>query len=259
MINLLWSDLKRSVLSFYFFLAVFLFVASGLINYFVNCERLGVNPGTLTVFLHSTMLDYSLFHYTAPFIAVIPIAFSLYYNVSSGYYKHEALRLSPKGYSIVKVINGVITGSVTFLFGSTLFILICFFIDPSLSIRLYPPSYFASFQNIYNNSILCYSILVIINMMIYGALYAFFCISIFSISNSLIVTLVFPAIFYLFSSALSTIKIYSFGLLPSHTFYLPSSTIDKLIQDYGIVLLISIILYILGYRKRFMKESWIQK
>lgn len=230
--------------------SVLIYLITGLTNYYVNIYMTGsFGIGGLTVFLHSTIFGYSLFSYTAPFIAVLPAGLHYYESYSNGYIKQELLRISQSKYQFAKMVYAILMGAFVYIFCGLLFMAICFFIDPTPAIRIFPMHSVSSFKNVYASSLLGYSFLVVINSAIFGATYSIMSIGISSLCRSKFLSLAIPTAFYIGSVFLSGFNLFDIPILPCGTYVMLVSEFAT-IKDHLLVFAIGLFSFRYGFKKQ---------
>jgi len=92
-------ELKRKIISSEFLISVIAFIAVGLLNAYFNIYSTNkVGIGGLTLFIHSTVLGYSLFSYVAPIIGALPVCSKIVDSIASGYINQELARVPKRTY-----------------------------------------------------------------------------------------------------------------------------------------------------------------
>ncbi len=236
-------ELKRKIISSEFLISVIAFIAVGLLNAYFNIYSTNkVGIGGLTLFIHSTVLGYSLFSYVAPIIGALPVCSKIVDSIASGYINQELARVPKRTYINIQIISSSITGASVLGISCIAYLIVCIIVEPTAAIRLLPMRYISSYNTIYAKSLFGFCIIIIINSMLFGVSYALFSLGIaYKIRNKIAVLTIITA-FYVGATFLNRINICGMPILPCGSFVMLVSEIATA-KDHILTSILGIVLF----------------
>lgn len=251
--EIIFRDIKSMKSSFRFWAAVGIIVVSTIINILSNMWGQGkISVGDL--FIIGNISSNPIMCFFAAFIPAIAFGPVVIDDIKSGAYDTTTHKIGLKKYIGGRIVSSVIAGCSVFLIAFLIILAGCFLFGSQSTYSSYSP--LGLFKDVYYFSVNMYILLFILHSMLFGAVYALLGMGIAITTRSDSMSLVLPGIIYNCSNLV--------GMIFENT---PINIVDKIIPvltyefgsldtplwrnmlDLGEILVISIILILIGYRR----------
>lgn len=194
---MLRHDFKRIIYSYGFYIAVALFVVTGILqqlSYTDGKARMlqtfGVTDfGFLNRYIASTCGDISATQlpFLLPVICAIPCANFYLQEYKSRYLRNVLIRTGRVKYFFSKVFTSFVAGMTVVLCGELILFILCFFIDPTSSIPLFQLDMLSDdnfLKTLYQENIPLFSLFESANLILFGGVYSLLTVSFSALWNN---------------------------------------------------------------------------
>lgn len=199
MFRLLWHDIKRVLYSPYFWVAVLMFFAFGLLQQFLSVAGSGVfslpkknikHIGALNRYILSlSSPGKGTMESAMPVITALPCAALFLSEYKSRYMRNVLVRTGKRRYIISKIISAFLMGAAAVLAGEIILIIVCTVIDPHASNAILRATEKGSIYGIYSSSVIKYALFESANLMLFGGVYSCFALGFSALLNNKYLTL----------------------------------------------------------------------
>ena len=253
---IIFSDLKAIMLSKRFWIAVGLIVASSLFStitmLFFNQD---VPSGFLEIFIYGNIMGVPMMNFLAPFIPAFVFGPLVVGHMQTDAGRELWHKTGIKKSLAAHSVSSAITGAGIFIVANAIVLAGCYIYDPAISGIDYMAS--GIFAEVFSASVPMYIVLYVLHGAFFGAVYAFFSMGIGLATKSYSMAMVLPGIIYRVSRSMWVFldnPILSWGNILFSSVYsfesaYPASPILGKVAGFGCVILASVVLVIVAYRK----------
>lgn len=199
MFRLLWHDIKRVLYSPYFWVAVLMFFAFGLLQQSLSITGHGAfllpkknikHIGTFNRYILSlSSPGKGTMESAMPVITVLPCAALFLSEYKSRYMRNVLVRTGKRRYIISKILCAFLMGAAAVLMGEIVLMIVCTAIDPHASNAILRAMGKGSIYSIYSSSVVKYALLESANLMLFGGVYSCFALGFSALLNNKYLTL----------------------------------------------------------------------